>query len=169
MVGVICGVLTICIYYIGIFLAGASIGFLITWFILAAIDIPFFRTHIYVPVIGAVVGAILIGLLALWIQKWFFMLGTSILGSFMVCWGIDYYIELGSMVYYIFLFAEHRSRLDPCWYSWTMLPLYIVCAVSAFIIQAVLTGRKYDHKKEMKGEECCVLHVCVRAYGYVVC
>ena len=152
VIAVICGVLTICAYYVGIFLAGASIGFLITWFILAAIDIPFFQEHIYVPVIGAVIGAIIVGVIALWIQKWFFMLGTAILGSFMLCWGIDYYLELGSMVYYLLLFAEHRSRLEPCWYSWGMIPLFIACGVAAFIVQALLTGRKYDHHKELQGQ-----------------
>lgn len=151
VVGIICGVLTICIYYIGIFLAGASIGFLMTWFVLAAINIQFFQEHIYVPVIGAVVGAVIIGVLSLWIQKWFFMIGTAILGSFMLCWGLDYYLELGSMVYYLLLFAEHRSRLDPCWYSWAMIPVFVVTAVGAFIVQALLTGRKYDHRKELQG------------------
>jgi hypothetical protein len=152
VVGIICGVLTICVYYIGIFLAGASIGFLITWFILAAIDIPFFREHIYVPVIGAAVGAVTVGLMSLWIQKWFFMLGTAILGSFMICWGVDYFLELGAMVYYLLLFAEHRSRLEPCWYSWGVISLFVACGVAAFIVQAVLTGRKYDHRKELKGQ-----------------
>ena len=151
VVGIICGLLTICIYYIGIFLAGASIGFLLTWFLLAAIDIPFFREHIYVPVIAAIVVAIIVGVISLWIQKWFFMLGTAVLGSFMICWGVDYYVELGSMVYYLLMFAEHRSKMKPCWYSWSMVPLFVAGAVSAFIIQAVLTGRKYNHRKELKG------------------
>lgn len=156
VVGILCGVLTICIYYIGIFLSGASVGFLGTWFILSVIDIAFFREHIYVPIIGAVAGAILIGLMSLWIQKWFFMLGTSLLGTFMLSWGVDYFLELGLMVYYLFLFAEHRSGLEPCWYSWILIPFFIVCAVSAFIVQAALTGKKYNHSKELKGI-CCGL------------
>jgi hypothetical protein len=155
VVGIICGVLTICVYYIGIFLAGASIGFLLTWFVLAAINIPFFREHIYIPVLGAIVGAAIVGGISLWIQKWFFILGTAILGSFMIGWGIDYYVELGSMIYYLLLFAEHRSRLDPCWYSWSMIALFVACAVAALLIQALLTGRKYDHHKELAGWCCC--------------
>ena len=153
IVGVLCGILTICIYYIGIFLVGATIGFLLMWLVLSAIDIPFFRAHIYVPVLGAIVGAVIFGLLSLWVQKWFFMLGTAILGSFMMCWGLDYYLELAAMVYYLLLFAEHRSKLHPCWYSWMLVPLFVASAVAAFIVQAALTGRKYDHKKEMKGEQ----------------
>ena len=156
VVGILCGVLTICIYYIGIFLAGGSVGFLVAWFILAAIDIPFFQTHIYVPVIASIVLGLVVGIVALIIQKWFFMLGTAVIGAFKIAWGIDYYLELGSMVYYLLLFAEHRAELNPCWYSWCMIGLFVIVVVSGFLIQALLTGRKYDHKKDFKGERECV-------------
>lgn len=151
VVGILVGILTICIYYIGIFLAGGSVGFLATWFILSVIGVGFFREHIYVPIIIAVVIAIIVGAIALVIQKWFFMLGTALLGGFIAVWGLDYYLELGSMIYYLFLFAEHRSRLKPCWYSWTMIPVFVILILAGFLIQACVTGRKYDHKKEMKG------------------
>lgn len=154
VVGLITGLLTICIYYIGIFLAGGSIGFLISWFILASINVPFFRNHIYVPIIIAVVAAIVVGIFSLFLQKWFFMLGTAILGGFIVVWGLDYYLELGSMIYYLFLFAENRSSLKPCWYSWIILPIFMILIIAGFLIQVFVTGRKYDHKKEMKGNYC---------------
>jgi len=153
VVGILVGLLTICIYYVGIFLAGASIGFLVPWFILGAINIPFLRTHFYVIIIICAVVAVIVGILALILQKWFFIVGTSILGAFIVIWGVDYYIELGSMVYYLLLFAENRSSLKPCWYSWTMMPVFFVLALAGFLVQAFVTGRKYDHKKEMKGME----------------
>ena len=135
----------------GIFLAGGSIGFLITWFILASINITFFREHIYVPIIIAVVVGIVAGIIALLIQKWVFMLGTAILGSFIIVWGLDYYLELGAMIYYLLLFAEHRTDLRPCWYSWMIIPIFFILALAGFLVQAFVTGRKYDHKKELKG------------------
>ena len=151
IVGVLFGLLTICVYYVGIFLAGASIGFLVTWFILGAINIPYLREHIYIPIIITIAVGIILGIVALVVQKWFFILGTSILGAFIITWGLDYFIELGSMVYYLLLFAENRSILKPCWYSWIMIPLYVILAIAGFLVQVFLTGRNYDHKKEMKG------------------
>ncbi len=121
------------------------------WFILASINVAFFREHIYVPIIIAVVVGIVVGLLALVVQKWVFMLGTSILGSFIIVWGLDYYLELGAMIYYLMLFAEHRTELKPCWYSWTIIPIFVILALAMFLIQAFVTGRKYNHKKELKG------------------
>lgn len=152
VVGIFSGILTICVYYIGIFLAGAGIGFLIAWFILAAIDIRFFQTHIWVPFGSASVVGLALGVIGLFFQKWFFMLGTSILGAFKITWALDYFVELGAMIYYLFLFAEHRTELKPCWYSWCAVPLFIVLALVGLLIQATLTGRKYDHRKDLKGK-----------------
>ena len=150
--GLLAGLLTICIYYIGIFLAGGSIGFLVTWFILSAINVAFFRDHIYVPVLISLAVAIILGIITLILQKWFFMLGTAVLGGFIVVWGFDYYLELGSMIYYLFLFAENRSNVKPCWYSWIIIPIFIILIFAGLLIQVFVTGRKYDHKKEMRGE-----------------
>ncbi len=163
VVGLLAGVLIICLYYIGIFLAGGSIGFLIVWFILAAIDVAFFRTHIYVPILIALAVGIALGIVTLFVQKWFFMFGTTVLGSFMIVWGLDYYIELGSIVYYLVLFAEHRSQIKPCWYSWTMVGVFGVLILVAFLVQACVTGRKYDHKKALNGGGSLCVCVCVRA------
>lgn len=151
VVGIIAGLITICIYYIGIFLAGASVGFIVTWFILSLIDVPFLRDHIYVPILIAIAAAIVVGIIALVVQKWLFIVGTAILGSFLVVWGLDYYLELGSMIYFLLLFAEHRSSMKPCWYSWTILAIFFILVLAGLIVQACVTGRKYNHKEEMKG------------------
>ena len=167
-VGIFSGILTICIYYIGIFLAGAGIGFLIAWFILAAIDAQFFQTHIWVPFVTASVVGLGLGVVGLFFQKWFFMLGTSVLGAFKIVWGLDYFVELGSMIYYLFLFAEHRTELKPCWYSWCVIPLFIVLALVGLLIQAALTGRKYDHRRDLKGKLlCCGIDNIAIIHGYM--
>ena len=152
VVGIICGALTICVYYVGIFLAGAGIGFLIAWFILAGINVAYFQTHIWIPVLIAGAVAVVVGIVTLFIQKWFFMVGTSVLGALKVVWAVDYAVELGSMIYYLLMFAEHRAELRPCWYSWCMIPFFVVLALVGFLVQALLTGRKYDHRKDFNGE-----------------
>lgn len=156
LVGLLAGLLTVCVYQIGIFLGGGSIGFLATWFLLAAINVTYLREHIYIPIIIALVVMVIVGILALVLQKWLFIIGTSILGSFIAVWGLDYYLELGAMIYYLFLFAENRSSIKPCWYSWIVLVLFVILILAGFLIQALVTGRKFDHKKVMKGV-CCGL------------
>ena len=149
VVGTIIGFITIAIYYIGMFLAGGSVGFLITWFLLSAIDIEYFQTHIWIPFLVAIgVGAVC-GIVTLIFQKWPVIIGTSVIGAFLVSWSIDYYLELGLMMYYLLLFAENRSNIKPCWYSWSIVGFFALIALAGFILQAVVTGKKYDHKKDL--------------------
>ena len=149
VVGVVTGFITIAIYYIGMFLAGASVGFLITWFLLAVIDIQYLQTHIWIPFLAAVGVGVVCGIVTLIFQKWPVIIGTSIIGAFLLSWSIDYYLELGLMMYYLLLFAENREDIKPCWYSWAIIPLFAVVALAGLILQGTVTGRKYDHKKDL--------------------
>lgn len=149
-VGAICGIITICVYYIGLFLAGGSVGFLLTWLLLALINIPYLQQHMYIPLLVAVAVGILCGIVTLIFQKWLVIVGTSVVGGFLMAWAIDYYLELGRMVYYLFLFAEHRGSLALCWFSWTVLVLFVVVSIIGMIVQGAVTGRKYNHKEHFK-------------------
>lgn len=149
VVGVAIGFITIAIYYIGMFLAGASLGFLIVWFFLSVIDIQYLQDNIWIPLLVALAVGIVCGIITLIFQKWPVIIGTSIIGAFLMSWSIDYYLELGLMMYYLFLFAENRRALHPCWYSWTIIGLFILISLSGLILQGAVTGRKYDHKKDL--------------------
>lgn len=150
--GVSFGLLTICIYYIGLFLAGGSIGFFIVWALFSAIDIPFFQTHAYVPILIAVAAGIVCGIVTLIFQKWLVILGTSLIGSFLISWSLDYYMELGQMVYYLLMFAVDRQNLNVCWFSWVLVALFVLLAAVGLLVQILVTGRKYDHKKDFNGK-----------------
>ena len=151
LIGAATGFLLLCIYPLGIFLAGASIGFLLVWFIAGGINAPFLRDHLYVPFAVAILLAGIIGIMALVLQKWFFIAGTSTMGAFLAAWGLDYFVELGFMVYYLLLFADDRSELNPCWYSWLIMMLFFLLVLVGFAIQSLVTGRKFEHKDEIPG------------------
>ena len=155
VVGAIVGFITIAIYYIGMFLAGASVGFLITWFLLSVIDIQYLQTHIWIPFLVAIGVGIVCGIVTLIFQKWPVIIGTSVIGAFLISWSIDYYLELGLMIYFLLLFAENRSNLNPCWYSWTIIGFFVLIGIAGLILQGAVTGRKYDHKKDFneRGEK----------------
>ena len=150
VVGAICGIVTICIYYVGLFLAGGSVGFLLSWFLLALINIEYFQQHLYIPLLIAIGVGILCGIVTLIFQKWLVIVGTSVVGGFLISWSIDYYLELGRMIYYLFLFAEHRGSLSMCWFSWIILVIFVLVSIVGFIVQAAVTGRKYNHKEDFK-------------------
>ena len=152
VVGIAFGLLTICIYYIGLFLAGGSIGFLLVWLLLSVIDIPFFQAHAYVPLLIAIGAGIVTGIVALIFQKWLIIVSTSLVGSFLIAWSLDYYMELGQMVYFLVLFAVDRKNLKLCWFSWVIVSLFVLLTAAGLLVQILVTGRKYDHKKDFDGK-----------------
>ena len=149
--GAICGILIILLYYIGIFLAGAALGGVATWFILSVINVDYLQEHRYIPIIILVVVAIIFGLIALYIQKWLILLATPVVGGLLVTAGIDYFVELGRMIEYAFHVMRHVPDTPDCWYSWAMLGVFGAVIISGIFVQIFVTGRKYDHKKDMQG------------------
>ena len=154
--GVICGVLTIILYYIGIFLAGASLGGIAAWFVLSVINVDYLQEHRYIPILILLVVAVTFGIIALFVQKWLVIFATPVIGSLLITVGIDYFLEFGRMMQYAFNVARHIPDTPDCWYSWAMLGVFGVVIVAGILVQIFVTGRKYDHKKEMRGNHSCM-------------
>lgn len=149
--GAICGVLIIILYYIGIFLAGAALGGIAAWFILSVINVDYLQEHRYIPILILVVVAVVFGIIALYIQKWLVLLATPVIGGLLVTAGIDYFLELGRMMQYAFNVMRQVPDTPDCWYSWSMLGVFGAIIIAGIFIQIFVTGRKYDHKKDMQG------------------
>ena len=149
--GIICGVLVVILYYIGIFLAGAALGGIATWFVLSLISVDYLQEHRWVPILILVIVAVIFGIIALFVQKWFVMLATPVIGGLLVTVAIDYFLELGRMMQYAFNVLRHVPDKPDCWYSWAMLGVFGVVVISGIIVQVFITGRKYDHRKDTKG------------------
>ena len=152
LAGVIVGIVTICIYHVGLFLVGASVGFLFAWFFLSIIDPQFFQDKIYIPIIIAIVAGVISGVITLAYPKYLVILGTSAVGAFQIVWALDYYLELGQAVYYLALYAVDRSELTLCWYSWVVVALCPVLFITGFFVQLLVTGRKHNHKDDFQSE-----------------
>ena len=149
--GVICGVLVVILYYIGIFLAGAALGGIATWFVLSLISVDYLQEHRWIPILILVIIAVIFGIIALFVQKWFVMLATPVIGGLLVTAAIDYFLELGRMMQYAFNVLSHVPDKPDCWYSWAMLGVLGAVVISGIIVQVFITGRKYDHRKDTKG------------------
>ena len=150
--GAICGVLVVILYYVGIFVAGAALGGIAAWFVLSIINVDYLQEHRYIPVLILIVVAAIFGIIALFIQKWLVLLATPVIGALLITAGIDYFLELGRMMQYAFNVMHHIPDMPDCWYSWSMLGLFGIIIIAGILVQVFVTGRKYDHKKHMRGK-----------------
>lgn len=150
--GAICGVLIIILYYVGIFLAGAALGGIAAWFVLSVINVDYLQEHRYIPVLILIVVAVIFGIIALFIQKWLVIFATPVIGGLLITTGVDYFLELGRMMQYAFNVMHHIPDTPDCWYSWSVLGLFGIIIIAGILVQIFVTGRKYDHKKDMQGK-----------------
>jgi len=152
VVGIICGVLVVVLYYIGVFLGGAALGGIAAWFLLSIIHVDYLQEHRWVPILILLVVAVIFGVIALFVQKWFLIFSTPVIGGLLVTVGIDYFLELGRMMQYAFNVLCHVPDKPDCWYSWAMLGVLGVVIATGIPVQLFVTARKYDHKKDTNGE-----------------
>ena len=147
--GIIGGLLTLCLYYVGLFVLGATMG----WFVGMA-ALPYFKSeahflveHMWLPYCVCAACAVLGGLLMLCLQKIIIILSTAFLGSLLFINGLDYYVEKGRVVTFTVNVLQGRHyHLPNCWYTWLVLSLLPIFFIIGVIIQFVKTSKGADHR-----------------------
>ncbi|XP_028407573.1 transmembrane protein 198-like isoform X2 [Dendronephthya gigantea] len=148
-VGLIGGLLTLCLYYVGLFVLGATLG----WFAGMAL-LPLFKSeahyladNMWLPYSICTGCAIFAGLLMLCIQKVIIILSTAFLGSLLFINGIDYYVEKGRVVTYtVNIMQGSHYYLPNCWYTWLVISLLPILFIVGVIVQHVKTSKGVDHR-----------------------
>lgn len=150
-VGIIAGLLTLCIFYLGLFLLGATMG----WFV-GMVCLPFLykqseylSEHTWLPYIVLCAFAIAGGILILCIQKVVTVIASAFLGAFGCINGLDYFVENSKSLYYsVNILQGHfdKSALPTCWYTWLILCLIPLMFIGGLAVQLGITGKGRDHR-----------------------
>lgn len=144
-IGVLCGLVTMLVHSVGLFLTGLLLGLLLATAGLVATE-PLYELHsAWVPA-GSLLGSALLGaVLALRWQKAFTVLSTAVFGGAILTLCLDYAVEnlaLGRHVY-------NRLRLAPssplCWCGWAVLAIWPVLALMGVLLQWKVTAEGFSH------------------------
>ena len=147
--GVLCGLITMLVQYVGLFMTGLVLGILLGVSSLVVMEQFYHPDNKWIP-IGILFGSgLLLGLLSLYFQKGLTILGTSLFGSALMITAIDYFSEKFIMIYYVW----ERTKAEPakpiCWFSWLILGLWPLCSLFGILTQWCLTGKEFDHQEGM--------------------
>lgn len=149
-VGILVGLLTLCLYYLGLFMLGATMG----WFAGMAV-LPFLKsqahflvTNMWLPYCICSGCAILFGVIMLCLQRICIIISTSFLGALMIIHGLDYYIEKGRAMNFTIqiLQGNKKAHLPNCWYTWLVLSFIPILTIVGIIVQHVKTSKGCDHR-----------------------
>ena len=146
--GFLCGLLTMLVQYIGLFLTGFHFGVSIATAVLIVLEEFVFHPDTKWIPIGVLVGTgIIFALLTLKFQKSGTILGTSIFGGILMISCIDYFIEQFLLMSYIWDRVKAEPSRRMCWYTWVILGCWPFCFLVGALTQWKITGKGYSHKE----------------------
>lgn len=143
--GILCGLITMLVQYVGLFMTGLHFGILIGVAALIIMELFYHPSTKWIT-IGILFGSGLVfALFTLYFQKGLTILGTSIFGGAQIVVALDYYIEMFMMVNFVWDRMKAVRSEPICWYSWTILGLWPLAFIIGVIAQWRLTGKGFDH------------------------
>ncbi|CAM4674571.1 unnamed protein product [Lepidochelys olivacea] len=144
-IGALCGLVTMLVHSVGLFMTGLLLGLLLATAALVVTEPLYQPQSLWVPV-GSLLGlALLCALLALRWQKPLTVLSTAVFGAAVIVVCVDYFVELLALLHHVY----DRLRLAPssplCWHSWAVLGLWPALSLLGLLLQWKLTAGGYSH------------------------
>ncbi|XP_036362467.1 transmembrane protein 198 isoform X4 [Octopus sinensis] len=150
--GIICGLITMLVQYVGLFLTGFHFGVGLSTGVLVTVDQFYNIANKWIP-IGVLIGVgILFALLTLKFQKAGTILGTSVFGAALMAICLDYFIEKFLIVNYVWECIKVEDSDPPCWYSWLILGCWPFCFLVGSLTQWRITGQSADHHEILQNK-----------------
>ncbi|CAH1788074.1 unnamed protein product [Owenia fusiformis] len=145
--GILCGLITMLVQYVGLFMTGLHTGFFTAVTALIIINIFYMPSTKWIP-IGIIFGCgLLFALLNLYFQKGFTMFGTSAFGAALMLVCLDYFVEKFMLMLFIWDRVMAEVSQDVCWYSWLLLGCWPAAFIIGTMAQCLVTGKDVNHKE----------------------
>ncbi|XP_065349863.1 transmembrane protein 198 isoform X2 [Cloeon dipterum] len=146
--GLLFGLITMLVQYVGLFMTGFHTGLFLAFIGLAAAD-PFYRpASAWVTLAILLGGGLTLAVLNLACQKWLTILGTSLYGGAILAGALDYFVEKFFMVYWLWeRVALKETEKVPCWFSWVILGIWPFMVTLGLVTQCAVTGRGIYHQE----------------------
>lgn len=151
IMGLMLGALTVKLWKLAIFTMGVGVGF-IAWTTFKALGSSLMTTD-YIIYGSLAVVCIICGIIALKMEKYWLLVGTPIVGSFMVTQGIDHFIDQDVNVFRILDTVTGEGAgcsLTECYIIYAML---IGLALIGAFVQVRYTSEMAEERRELEEEE----------------
>ncbi|XP_014677020.1 PREDICTED: transmembrane protein 198-like [Priapulus caudatus] len=148
--GLLFGVVTMLVAYLGLFITGVQLGVLVAIAALIVVEFAAHPSTTWVSV-GAAFGCGLAGALAtLRFPKGGTIVSTSAFGGALVAAAADYFVEKFAMLAYAWERVKVVRSEPPCWFSWLVLAVWPFMLCVGLFVQWQITSQDYDHREAIQ-------------------
>ena len=147
-VGILCGICTLSLSYVGLFLIGFNFGALSA--VLCVIVLEYFVDiySIWISIGVVVVSGLCLAIVCFKFNKCMIIFGTSFLGGAHISISLDYIIEQADMLQFAWhLFKQVQVSTGVCWYSWIIFSCWFLWFAVGIVVQYSFTSKGIDHNE----------------------
>ncbi|XP_041120176.1 transmembrane protein 198-B-like isoform X2 [Polyodon spathula] len=144
-IGVLCGLVTMLVRSVGLFMVGLLLGLLVALATLVVMEQFYHPPTVWIP-LGLLLGTgMLFAVFTLQWQRCFTTLSTAVFGSAIITVTVDYFIELSLLVQYVYERVKVAPQRPVCWFSWVILGVWPVLSLLGVLVQWKVTAEGYSH------------------------
>lgn len=148
--GILFGLITLLVQYVGLFMLGFHGGLLIGILGLCAVEI--FSHHQpespWISVGVLLVTGLVMSLANLYFQRVLTIFNSALYGGAVITTGLDYFVEHSVMLLWVWDRVRVIESPPICWFSWAILSVWPVAFVLGIIIQVWLTRKGTYHEEQ---------------------
>ncbi|KAM3872101.1 transmembrane protein 198-like [Diretmus argenteus] len=152
-VGVLCGLVTMLVYTIGLFLTGLQLGCLLTLAGLAVIGQFYILTPVWVPLSALLATSVVTAMFTLQWQKLFTVISTAVSGATTLMFCVDYLAGTFLLAGYVHDILHQVTPRPLCWFNWAITGICPVLSLMGVLVQWRFTANGVSHKEAPKKQQ----------------
>ncbi|KAM4610674.1 transmembrane protein 198-like isoform 2-T2 [Polymixia lowei] len=147
-VGVLCGLVTILVYTMGLFLTGLQLGCLLALVTLAVIGQFCSLAPLWVPLSVLLATSVVFAIFTLRWQKPFTVISTAVFGATTVMLCVDYLVETFTVAGHVYDILCQVPPRPLCWFSWAITGICPVLSLMGLLVQWKFTATGVSHTED---------------------
>lgn len=153
--GLLFGLITMLIQYVGLFMTGFHTGVLLAIAGLATYDhfLDNRPTTYWLCVVVLLCSGIFFAVINLYWKKALTIFGTSVYGGAVIATSLDYFLEKMMMLKWIWERAKLEPVVAPCRLSWLVLTAWPAAAIVGLTAQCALTATGIYHEQSISAQK----------------
>jgi len=157
--GLLFGLITMLVQYVGLFMLGFHTGLLVGLVGLCGVELHYTPPSAWITLGVLLAAGLTLALLNLYFQKWLTIFGSSLYGGAILMVTTDYFLEDSLVLGWVWervkvdrMVEEGFGAVETlprCWMAWAVTAIWPLIFLTGLSVQACCTGRGIHHEQSL--------------------
>jgi len=157
--GLLFGLITMLVQYVGLFMLGFHTGLLVGLVGLCGVELHYTPPSAWITLGVLLAAGLTLALLNLYFQKWLTIFGSSLYGGAILMVTTDYFLEDSLVLAWVWervkvdrMVEEGFGAVETlprCWMAWAVTAIWPLIFLTGLSVQACCTGRGIHHEQSL--------------------